>query len=343
MNIAKKDVPLALKVAEEKMKEFSVQVNSANLDDYKLTLSNISKNHSYAEGEPLSFDDSQTLVGAIRKMMRGIESNFYNLPDEKKREANVAGMIMAANDYMVALAMEELNSPILSEAYCTDQLETMYSALAGRLLDRKPRKEYLTSVIFDEQRGIDAQELKSGKVDNLIKAVHADPDNIEKIADLYAEYQALAKRQENHGAIWRLFHRKENAARTALLNEMRAVMEGKIPKADLDEPYTDPATFIHAEDAEETQKAISEGVTNRVKNTEKGFEYFKYKSDQGQQPQTNEEIVTETTVIENVNNELGTEKTKVYIPDLSEKIEPTDKTDKIEEKTISAPSVEIKQ
>ena len=46
MNIAKQYVPTVLKAAEEKMKELSVQVNPANLDDYKLALSNISKNHS---------------------------------------------------------------------------------------------------------------------------------------------------------------------------------------------------------------------------------------------------------------------------------------------------------
>ena len=93
---------------------------------------------------------------------KGIERNFLDLSDEKKREANVAGMIMAANDYMVALAMDELNSPILPESYFMDPLKMTYSAMAGRCVEYKPRKEYLPSVIFDEQRGINAQELKSG-------------------------------------------------------------------------------------------------------------------------------------------------------------------------------------
>ena len=66
MNIAQKDVALAKRVAEEKMKEFSVKIKPEDLEDYKLTLKNISKNHSYAEGENLSFDDSDILVGAAQ-------------------------------------------------------------------------------------------------------------------------------------------------------------------------------------------------------------------------------------------------------------------------------------
>ena len=49
------------------------------------------------------------------------------------------------------------------------------------------------------------------------------------------------------------------------------------------------------------------------------------------------------TIMENACNELGAEKTKVYLPDLSEMVGSVDKATKIDEKTISAPSAEIKQ
>jgi hypothetical protein len=47
------------------------------------------------------------------------------------------------------------------------------------------------------------------------------------------------------------------------------------------------------------------------------------------------------TVMENACNELGVEKTRVYLPDLSEMVGAADKADMIDEKSISAPSVEL--
>lgn len=48
-------------------------------------------------------------------------------------------------------------------------------------------------------------------------------------------------------------------------------------------------------------------------------------------------------IMENVCRELGVEKTKVYLPDLSEKASAIDTSAKIDDKTISAPTMEAKQ
>ena len=160
MNIAQKDVALAKRVAEEKMKELSVKIKPEDLEAYKLALKNIAKNHSYAEGENLSFDDSDILVEAARRVTNGIGNAFYNIPEDERRKANVAGMIMAANDYMISLAMEELNSPVI-HGYCTDQLKAIYNATALRCVAAKPRKGYIVSDAFEEQRGMSAEELQN--------------------------------------------------------------------------------------------------------------------------------------------------------------------------------------
>ena len=406
MNIPKQDVALAKQAAEEKMKEFSVKIKPDDLDAYKQTLKNIAKNHSYAEGDNLSYDDSDILVEAVRKVVKGMENIFYYSPDDEKRKANVSGMIMAANDYMISLAMEELNSPVI-HGYCTDQLKVIYHATASRCIDLKPRKGYITSDHVESQRGMKAEELTEYKVDSLLKAMKANPDDIDKGVELYVEYQALAKRQENHGAIWRLFHRKENDARTALLNEMKAAMAGKVSEADLSDLYAHPSTIIRKSDENETEKAIDEGLANREMNPEKGFDYLKYKKESNeplpepseiskstsleenkieiadntneieQQPQ--EEIAVETAPAETTTVEIApeepkleevdteqvinsfvddlfskaaaevedakepesVEKTKVYLPDLSETVGSEDKAAKIDEKTISAPRAEL--
>ena len=277
MNIAKQDIALAKQVAEAKMKALGVKVDPAVLEDYKLALRNIDKNHHYAEGERLSFEDEEPLAHAMFKMVKGIGNAFSTRPDHVKRKANVAGMLMAANDYMIAIAMEELNSPIIYDDF-TNQLKTVYSAAAGRMVESKPRKDYYPITTLKEQRGINAQELKNSKVDKLIKEVNDNPNDMEKVADLYAEYQALATRQENHGAIWRFFHRKENEARAALLNEMRSAMVGKVSESDLDSRLKFPESLIREAEEAKVQEAIDEELTNRQMNPEKGFEYFKYKN-----------------------------------------------------------------
>ena len=178
MYIAKQDVAIAKQVAIEKMKEFSVKIKPEDLEEYKLNLKGIAEKHSYAEEENLSFDDSDILVEAVRKMMRGMEKDFHNRSDDEKRKANVAGMILAVNDYMMALAMEALNSPKLHD-YCTDELKVIYRASASRLVEWKPRKTYLVSDAFNNQRGINAEELRYRTIFNNQRGVNDDePKNI---------------------------------------------------------------------------------------------------------------------------------------------------------------------
>ena len=442
MNIAKQDVALAKRAAEEKMKELSVKIKPDDLEAYKLALKNIAKNHSYAEGENLSFDDSDILIEAARRVMGGMGNAFHNIPEDERRKANVAGMIMAVNDYMISLAMEELNSPVI-HGYCTDQLKVIYNATALRCVASKPRKGYIVSDAFEEQRGMSAEELRDYKADSLIKAVKAnpgdvdsgaalyveyqalakrqenhgavwrffhrgenaartallnemkeamagkitkeslrdhytilesqrgidaaklksdrvdalinaikdDPDNMEKVADLYVEYQALARRQENHGAIWRYFHQEENAARTALLNEMKEAMAGKVSEEALRDLYASPSALISKHDEDLTEKAINEGLQIRENNPEKGFDYSKYKNEHSEPlreiseaapvEENKIEVADNTVKPEELQNIGGVEKTRVYLPDLSETVGVADKADMIDEKSISAPSVEL--
>lgn len=350
MNIAKQDVALAKRAAEEKMKDLSVKIKPEDLEAYKLALKNIAKNHSYAEGENLSFDDSDILIEAARRVMGGIGNAFHNIPEDERRKANVAGMIMAANDYMISLAMEELNSPVI-HGYCTDQLKAIYNATALRCVAAKPRKGYIVSDAFEEQRGMSAEELRDYKADSLIKAVKANPGDVDSGAALYVEYQALAKRQENHGAIWRFFNRGENAARTALLNEMKEAMAGKVSEEALRDLYASPSALISKHDEDLTEKAINEGLQIRENNPEKGFDYSKYKNEHSEPlreiseaapvEENKIEVADNTVKPEELKNIDGVEKTRVYLPDLSETVGVADKADMIDEKSISAPRVEF--
>ena len=80
--------------------------------------------------------------------------------------------------------------------------------------------------VYEAQRGKDAADIsKTEEIRLAIEAAKvkmATPAQVEK---LVAEYQALAKRQSNHGFFWRLFHREENAARTQLLSKMEGALK----------------------------------------------------------------------------------------------------------------------
>lgn len=281
MYIAKQDVALAMQIAEAKKKEHSIRFNQANVDAYKELLAGIAKKNPYAEGQKLSLEDFDIVFDGMRTMLNGMVENFYARPEDVRNKANIAGMILAASDYMIAITMDELNSPDIAKDDM-DRLERMYQARALRLCEQKSRKLYISDEILKAQRGINAEEMKSGNIGKLLKAVRDDSNNAEKVADLYAEYQALFARQKNHGAIWRFFHRKENEARTALLNEMKEAMAGKVSETDLLEPYIYPSSIIAAAEKAETEKAISEGIFERETNPEKGFGYAGYKKDSNQ-------------------------------------------------------------
>ena len=54
-------------------------------------------------------------------------------------------------------------------------------------------------------------------------------------------------------------------------------------------------------------------------------------------------LETENTIVENTRMELGAEKTRVYLPELSEKVPVMDASAKIEDRAVSSPTVEAKR
>ena len=99
------------------------------------------------------------------------------------------------------------------------------------------------------------------------------PENVTK---LYAEYQALVRRQANHGMFWRWFHSAENDARTALINELRDTLQPYVPDIDLrSKTPTSPYLVAMAADEEAAVREINAGVSLDERDIPTVFGYDK--------------------------------------------------------------------
>ena len=95
------------------------------------------------------------------------------------------------------------------------------------------------------------------------------------MAELFADYKALKDRQNNHGAIWRFFHSKENQERNNLLKQMEDVMKKKLPD-NVFEKIETPLDIIKYQKWGDITKGIDIFMTRRDFTPEIDFGYSAY-------------------------------------------------------------------
>ena len=152
---------------------------------------------------------------------------FSTQSDEVKRNTNVTDYMLTAHDYMMTVITEGLNyAEIKREDFMSfkDEIE----AAATKMIDAKPDVLKSPKEFFNAQRRKDASELR-GNLTELMESADKMSASPESVGQLYAEYQALVKRQDNHGRIWRRFHKDENKARTQLLQDMKKILARHLP------------------------------------------------------------------------------------------------------------------
>ena len=134
--------------------------------------------------------------------------------------------LMAATDYLYAMAMEKLGCPDIPASFGADVCNN--NQKHAKELDTQIKKSYFddqypTKTYFDKQRKKDADEVRRNNK-QLISDCNSKIANTDQLAELVAEYQALNLRQKGHGRIWRFFHSGENDERTELLEDMKAAI-----------------------------------------------------------------------------------------------------------------------
>lgn len=220
-----------LKVAERKYTSAGMDkfLDSRMLENYKEVLKNIAHASNYAQGEMIKPSDLKNITRAVRTVINDVrfnlEKSMPHIPEDARTNLDTFRALLALDDYLYAMALKDLGCPYIPESFGEEH--HIWLSTVTSLDEFEFKKEDYTQTTADnhytQQRRKSAKTVRDNNSEkmSLIKKKMAPPM---QVAKLLAEYQALTKRQEGHGDAWRFFHRKENAAREKLLQDMKEVL-----------------------------------------------------------------------------------------------------------------------
>ena len=291
MRIAKEDVALALQVADRKRRSLMVSFRKDDMEAYQDMLDQLAPSLNLAEGEIMSDEHFSTFLQGYTVMMNSMVSVYAVRSTSLKSKMDPVEFVMAANDYLFAMAMDRLGCPDIGFNNGVTPFQLLLHATSTKIRDLMPVDKFATDEIFNAQRGMAADELNR-KLSATLENIQEESFSSRELGQLYAEYQALSKRQQNHTRVWRFFHRSENKARTALLNTMKEALRDHIPDGALEDLDKDPLEIVTFDENSKARHKINEAVFSRHRSPEQAFGYGEYKSN----PQTQESLTASVRI-----------------------------------------------
>lgn len=225
MHIKSEFVNEIFEKAKERMQKAGVSVKEEDIQRFQRTLDGIASKKKYEQGEELDNLSCMLLMGDVTFAITNIRDDLAKINAEKG-ELNCVDQLMSVTDYFYAMAMQKLGCPDIPASFGDVFMETIdrSATVVNSKVSLEQDSNYAERV-YQQQRYKNAGEVWSSVNDamNAARGKMATPAEIQK---LIVEYQALNKRQSNHGPIWRFFHGKENEERVALMKDMKEVLQG---------------------------------------------------------------------------------------------------------------------
>lgn len=213
-----------LEKAKEKMDSAGISVRDDDLQRFHKALDGIAQRKELKPGDELDDLSCMLLMSDVTFAYSNIRNDLA-AANAGKGEVNV-DQLMCVTDYFYALAMKKLGCPSIPASFggsfrdTIDRTASVVNSSGALEVDNKYAEK-----TYQQQRYKSAAEVWS-KVLNTMNAAKAKTAKPGEIQNLIVEYQALHKRQKDHGAIWRFFHGKENEERVALLEDMKTTLQG---------------------------------------------------------------------------------------------------------------------
>ena len=203
----------------ENFKNTGIQIKPAVMKRFENALAEIAANSAYEEGAKIKESDLMKITNEAGLIFDDIASGNKEI----KKPVNA---LMTVTDYLYAMAMQKLGSPDIPVLFGAEMQKNVCSFAAKIIGEQSLNGVFFADNVYEAQRGMDAADISENKaVKNAIDAAKVKAATPAQVEKLVAEYQALAKRQSNHGFFWRMFHSKENAARTELLSQMEGALK----------------------------------------------------------------------------------------------------------------------
>ena len=220
MFITKESIGSVFAKTLENLKNTGIQIKPAAMKRFEDALAEIAANSAYEEGATIKESD-------LMKITNEAGLIFDDIASGNKEIKKPVDALMTVTDYLYAMAMQKLGSPDIPTLFGAEMQKNVCS-FAAKIISKQSLEggQFFAGRVYEAQRGMDAADINENKaVKNAIDAAKVKAATPAQVEKLVAEYQALAKRQSNHGFFWRLFHREENAARTELLSQMEGALK----------------------------------------------------------------------------------------------------------------------
>ena len=239
---------IALKYADEKRKAQGIVFDPRAIASYRAKLKKLANDNVIAEGSALDYEIYNYISDDIKSLIDSAVRSVKDKSEDFRKKVKPSDYVLAAHDYLLAMANIELGSPNIP----VDELRDNFRTWTAGVMEAKPNFGISTLQAYNNQRRVDAIDLITNKISPLMQQLHDKETKPEALGKLIAEYQALARRQAGHGAFWRLFHPTENTARTTLLNDMQSVIKSHVSGL--------IGVDISKDDPDEVARAVAESL-----------------------------------------------------------------------------------
>lgn len=226
MHIKKESVNEIYENAKKRFESLKAPIEPKAMKRFETELSEIASSRSYREGERVSDNDLLKIANEVSLVIGALRQGILDSNNPKEKGADPLNSIMTVTDYLYAMTMQKLGSPELPASFgpaILDHAGKTATAIQSNL--KLKQNPYYGRDVYEKQRGKDAVYVRE-EVNEDLTAVQSGKAAPEQVQRLLVAYQALQKRQNDHGFFWRLFHSDENAQRTELLEQMKASLEG---------------------------------------------------------------------------------------------------------------------
>lgn len=204
-------------------------IDSRALDGYTEVLRTIARESKYNQGETIKPSDLANIELAVKEVINvtryNLRQNAKNISEKSRTNIDTFRSFLALDDYLYAIAMQELGCPDIPTSFGEKHQQWLKDKTSLEEFEVKKDDYEITTVDnhYTEQRRKSANKVRANNTEymSFINNKMAPPIYVAK---LLAEYQALVKRQEGHGEVWKFFHRRENNAREKLLQDMKNVL-----------------------------------------------------------------------------------------------------------------------
>ena len=268
MFIKKESVNEVVLKAQEKFKNAKISVNNKVMERFENALSEIAQNQSYEEGKTINERDLIKLTNEAGLVLNNAISDKGNI---KKTVDD----LMILTDYLYAMTMQRLGSPDIPVSFGTEMKNSIVRFAVSTESNKNLNHSYhFNDSVYEKQRGMDADVLKD-QIDVSLSAVENGNPSPSQVQTLVAEYQALQKRQNNHGFFWRLFHSTENADRNELLSNMESALK-YVLGADVDIMKSSPLLLAEKVLKQNMEQEVSvafadDGMAHRIGASAEAF------------------------------------------------------------------------